>query len=77
MRTDPPRLRQFHVAQSPRVKQFKEDNKIEITTFSKPAPLNTFLREWKQSETNMKEEYCWVITMWRDGHAAAYRVPVC
>jgi hypothetical protein len=62
----------------PRVKSnFKSNNKIEIITFSKPAPLNNSLREWKQSETKMKEEYCWATTMRRGGHAAAYRVSVC
>jgi len=77
MRADPPRLRWFRVAQSPELSNLKNNNKIEITTFSKPAPLNTSLREWKQSETKTKEEYCWAITMPRGGHAAAYRVPVC
>jgi hypothetical protein len=62
----------------PRVKQFnKRNTKIEITTFSKPALLNTSLRERKQSETKTKEECCWAITMRQRGYAAACRVPVC
>jgi hypothetical protein len=35
------------------------------------------LREWKRIQTNVAEEYCWVITQGLNFHAAVDQFPVC